>query len=426
MKSRRNSQRISALSVALVLAGVGMTACGSDEPGADPVDSAVTSTVDEASDETGAGEDGDETGAGEDGEESGVEPRVVSAEEGVAARGRQAQFGAVSDGRVGAEAASADSTMVADECGVYEPTQEDIDAANAESEALAAELDRFGIVYERSTDDFGYVMITYDYEDVVAQSVVDSYWSVRYPAEPIPQEELDAVRANNDVIAAALDDAGVAYTRTTDDSGWESIEYDYEDPAAQAAVDAAWLVIYPPEPPSPEVLAQQDEYNTELMAAFDAAGIQYQLVQDELGWAWVEWDYEDPAIGEQVAAVFDELYPPISVDPIIDCIAVDPLVEEVAVEEVAVEEVAVEEVAVEEVAVDPAEELTIEPAPIDRGFSDEQIAARDAEVAALAAGFEAAGVTAELVGESPWQTVVFDSANEASVAVVASVLAARG
>ncbi len=371
MKSQRNCKRLSALSVVVVLAGFGTAACGSEQE-ATPSESTAPASSDDA-------------------------PRVVSAQEGAAARNRQPRFGAAAE-------TGATTKLAADSiggCEAYEPTPEDIAASNAETEALAAELDRFGIAYERSVDDLGFVQIEYDYNDVVAQSVVDSYWTARYPVQPVPQEELDAVIAQNDVIATALDDAGVTYTRTTDESGWESIEYDYDDPAAQAAVDAAWLIISPPEPPSPEVLVEQTKQNDALMAAFDEAGIAYELVADELGWAWVEWDYEDPTVTEQVDAVFAELYPPVAIDPAIDC----PASEDVAFEEPAVVD---EPVLIEEPA-----------------LTEEQVVARDADVAALVAGFEAAGVTAETVGDSPWNVVVFDIANEASVGVVAGVLAAR-
>ncbi|MEE9413997.1 MAG: hypothetical protein V3V01_01860 [Acidimicrobiales bacterium] len=71
-----------------------------------------------------------------------------------------------------------------------------------------------------------------------------------------------------------------------------------------------------------------------------------------------------------------------------------------------------------------------EPEPVEPlgDFDDlpEQIAQRDAEVAALSAGFEAAGVTTRTVGESPWQSVIFDIDDDAAVQIVADVLAARG
>ena len=80
------------------------------------------------------------------------------------------------------------------------------------------------------------------------------------------------------------------------------------------------------------------------------------------------------------------------------------------------------EVAVDEVAVDP---ISIDPIEIgrDSGFTPEQIAMRDADVAAMTAGFDAAGVDYTSFGESPWVSVVFDLTNPASVEVIAGVLA---
>ncbi len=140
------------------------------------------------------------------------------------------------------------------DCGIggepYVPTAEEIATANADTDALAAVLDTYGVAYERIVDDLGFAYIETDYSDVVAQSVVDSFWADRYPPEPIDPAELDRIRAENDRIAAALDAVGVAYTRQSDDSGWEWLEWDYENPAAQEAVDAVYAELYPPVPPT--------------------------------------------------------------------------------------------------------------------------------------------------------------------------------
>lgn len=403
MKPKRNRTRFTVVTASLLLAGFGAAACAETS---DRIATPAAST-------TGTDTTPETTPA----------PRVVSATEGQAARDRFAPVGA----------GAAESSVAADEAigscgGVYVPTQEELDNANADADGLAAEFERFGVASTRSIDELGFVYIEYDYDDAVVASIADSYWAAKYPVEPpepVPQAELDAVRADNDIIVAALEEAGVEVVRTTDEMGWESLEYDYEDPAAQAAVNAAWLIISPPEPPSAEVLADQTKYNDELMAAFDQAGISYELVSDELGWAWVEWDYEDTAVADQVSAVFDALYPPTLIDPSEQCLyddtsvvsseepAVDPAAGDPAVDDPAVVEPVVEDRAVEE------------PAVVD-GLTDEQIVARDGEIEALAGGFAAAGVAAEVIGESPWQTVVFDLTNDASGGVIAAVLTARG
>ncbi len=351
---------------------------------------------------------------------------VLSAEAGMAARAQRAQF-APGGGAGIAESATAKVAAGSDAaalCGPadgedYQPSAEELATANADTEGQAAAFDTFGIAYTRATDTYGYLFLQWDTDDVVAQSVSDSYWADRYPA-PVPtQAELDKVKADNDVIARHLDAAGIAYTRAADDSGWETIDYDYDDPAAQNAVDAAYGELYPPVPPTAEEKATAQAENDKLAAAFDEAGIAYTRQSDELGWEWIEWDYEDPAVQAEVDGVFAELYP-VEEGPV--CLAAEGT-----------------EAAGDRAAEIPADGATAV-APAD-GSGDgslggddlgdfaeptpEQVARRDAEAAALVEGMAEAGVRHELIGESPWQTVQFDITNEAAVPVVSGILAAR-
>ncbi|MEZ5230878.1 MAG: hypothetical protein R2710_30650 [Acidimicrobiales bacterium] len=221
---------------------------------------------------------------------------------------------ASSDSKVAADAA------IAIDCGFggepYVPTEEELASANADTDAIVALFDSYGVAYTVTTDDSGFRYVEFDYNDMVASSVMNSYWDTRYPVEPPSQADLDEVRHQNDVIAKALDAAQVSYTRTTDDNGWESLEWDWDNPAAQEAVDAAYAELYPPQPPSAEELAQMTAENDKLAAAFDAAGVAYTRQSDELGWEWIEWDYDDEALNEKVNAVFEELYP---VEPGLGC-----------------------------------------------------------------------------------------------------------
>jgi hypothetical protein len=376
----------------------------------------------------------------------------VSATEGAAARAeRDAVLGRAEAplGSYGAEAstmtvASDQPIPIEGDCGIggepYVPTAEEIAAANADTDALAAVLDTYGVAYERIVDDLGFAYLETDYADVVAQSVVDSFWADRYPPEPIDPAELDRIRAENDRIAAALDAAGVAYTRQSDDSGWEWLEWDYENVAAQEAVEAVYAELYPPVPPSAEELERMHAENDRVAAAFDAAGITYTRMTDDAGWEWIEWDYEDPAAGEAAQKVFEELYPPMPMPEPIVCVEpalVDPIEGE-AVEGAAVESGVAEQPAEAETLPAPADdavtseivvedrgEIAIEPG-VDSGFTPREIRRRDAAVAAMDAGFAAAGVEYEVVGESPWASVVFDIANPDAVAVIADILAQRG
>lgn len=274
------------LALSIALAGGGLAACGSDT-------SATTAT--------GASETINPTD-------------VLSAEAGAAARERMATAQPGSKLASGAaESSFASDDGITLDCGLdgepYVPTTEELAANNEETAAFAAAFDAAGIVYTTITDDFGFTYLEYNYDDDAARSAADAFWNERYPVEPPLQADLDQVRSDNDVIAAALDGAGIAYTRSTDAAGWDMIEWNYEDPTAQAAVDAAYAELYPPQPPSADDLAYMEAENDKLAAAFDAAGVPYTMVSDEVGWSWIEWDFEDPAIVAKVDAVYNELYP---------------------------------------------------------------------------------------------------------------------
>ncbi len=280
MSSSMSLKMAATLALSIALASGGLAACGSDT-------SATTAT--EASEAVNSTD-------------------VVSAEAGAAARDRMAA--AQPDSKL-ASGAAADSIAV--DCGLdgepYVPTAEELAANNGDTSAFAAAFDAAGIAYTTITDDFGFTYLEYDYDDAAARTAADAFWNERYPVEPPLQADLDQVRSDNDVIAAALDGAGIAYTRTTDVAGWDMIVWDYEDQAAQDAVNAAYAELYPPQPPSAEDLAYMAAENDKLAAAFDAAGVPYTMVSDEVGWSWIEWDFEDPAIVAAVDAVYNELYP---------------------------------------------------------------------------------------------------------------------
>ncbi|MEZ5340904.1 MAG: hypothetical protein R2706_05505 [Acidimicrobiales bacterium] len=229
-----------------------------------------------------------------------------------AARERLAAAQGGANSELATKGALVADTRIATDCPIdepYVPTEEELAANNADTDGLAAAFDTAGISYTVITDDLGFTYLEYNYDDANAQSVADAYWNERYPIEPPAQEDLDRVRSDNDAIAAALDAAGLSYTRSTDELGWDSIEWDYEDPAAQAAVDTVYAELYPPQPPTADDIAYMTAENDRLAAAFDAAGIAYTRMSDELGWTWIEWDYNDESLFPAVQAVFDELYP---------------------------------------------------------------------------------------------------------------------
>lgn len=127
--------------------------------------------------------------------------------------------------------------------------------------------------------------------------------------EPISAEDLARQKAENDALVAALEAVNATYTRHSDDAGWEWIEWDYENAEASAVIEAVYAELYPPVPPSAEELAMIKAENDKMAAAFEAAGIAFTRSSDEAGWEWIEWDYDDESIQDAVMAIFDELYP---------------------------------------------------------------------------------------------------------------------
>ncbi|MDA3041142.1 MAG: hypothetical protein O3C27_16755 [Actinomycetota bacterium] len=242
---------------------------------------------------------------------------AVSAEEGAASRQAQASAlgAAVGAGADGKELAS----DMAIDCGIdveeYEPTAEEIATSNADTDALADALEAAGIATTRTTDVYGFTILEWDYENSAAQEVADAFWTERYPPEPLPAEEIARIKAENEAIAAALDAVGASYTLGEDALGAEWLQWDYENPEAAEAVAAVYAKLYPSIPPTEEELAESHRQADELAAAFEATGITFTRVSDELGWEWLEWDYEDPEAVAAVEKVFAELYP---IDPTID------------------------------------------------------------------------------------------------------------
>lgn len=427
---KTTAHKLTTAAASIVFASLIAASCGASDSSSTPADSPVVT-------EAPVSTDGPTETPGTVGQDDAV--IVVSASEGLQARASVAERGAAASDSLAAES----SLLVDGTCGVYQPSPEDIAESNATSEALAAAFDRFGISYDRATDDFGFLSIDYDSNDVIVQAVSESFWTSQFPSEldieTIPQEQIDEIIATNDVIVTELDAAGVAYTRTTDDQGWENLEYDYDDPVAQEAVNAAWNIISPPQPPEPEVLAQMQTDNAAVAAALNSAGVEYQRYADDLGWEWIEWDYQDQAANDAVDAAYSELYPPIEIAPFDDCADVAmsaagdlAVTSGVAESNEAVESVTEGAPAPEEVdadkPVDDLEPIFAEPEPPFEDFAeptDEELAQRDAEVTAMIDGFTAAGVTFETYGESPWRGVVFDIDNEASVSVIRGILDAR-
>ena len=331
----------------------------------------------------------------------------------------------------------------------WEPTEEELAASRAEAEGLAAVLAAAGIEHTIESDPMGFAWVEYDYEDGIAQAVANSYYRTLYPeewAEPfegepyeVPEEELAHIREENAALTAVLDEAGIAYELITDEGGWEWVEWDYEDPAAQEVVDAFYVERYPPEPIPEEELERIREENAGLMAALDEAGIAYELITDEGGWEWVEWDYEDPAAQEAVDAYYAELFGDEWIGEGDECIFPEeewiPTDEDIARAEAEVAEMTavLEAAGVAFTIVDEGNGMRWvefdydDPAAMEAmdaywmAQSSEWAAEISADLDRLAAAFDAAGIDYVREGHDECETIIFDTSDPAALAAVASI-----
>lgn len=177
-----------------------------------------------------------------------------------------------------------------------ELSEEELAELQAEENALAAHLDSLGIAYEMV--DFGFGSLRYvewDYEDEAANEAVEDFWAERFPLAP---EEVAAMNAEADALAAHFDAAGVRYTIDTDPDGVRWVEWDEGDPAAEAAVDVFYAL-------TPEEVAEINADADGLAAHLTAAGIEHTVVTDPDGSRYVEWDYEDEAANAAVDEYYD-------------------------------------------------------------------------------------------------------------------------
>lgn len=354
----------------------------------------------------------------------------------------------------------------------WQPSEEELAQANADTDALARTFDTFGVAYQVVTDSYGFRFLEYDWEDVIAEAVSASFWADRYPPEPIPQADLDRAAAEADGLAERFDAAGIAYTRHGDDSGWVWLEWNWEDPVAADVADGYYAELYPPQPLPREELDRIIAENEELAALFDAAGIAYSRHADDLGFEWLEWDWADEQASQIVSDYYLEKYPPVDgctagplpVDPgigdgatplpepavIDDATGSDPVepVEAPAVDADVPDEEQIElnaaiaealtaagidftlaaedYSAIEWDRTDDAANLAVErayeeffgPDPVD-------LADRLTTVDALAAAFEDAGVAHDVERSDSWAFITFDLNNPAAPGAVAQVRSAR-
>jgi hypothetical protein len=173
-------------------------------------------------------------------------------------------------------------------------TPEDIAATNADEDALAAFLDQRGIQYTREPDEDGIRWVVWDESDEAANDAVDAFYAERHPLSP---EDLADLQAEQDALAAFLDERGIHYTRDSDADGVDYVVWDENDDAANAATDEFYAEHYPT---PPEQLAELQAEEDALAAFLDERGVRYTREPDVEGIRWVVWDDSDEAANAAV------------------------------------------------------------------------------------------------------------------------------
>lgn len=190
---------------------------------------------------------------------------------------------------------------VVDDCG-EDPTDEDIAASNEEEDALAAFLDERGIPYTREEED-GIRWVFWDENDQAANDAVDEFFAERYPLTP---EDVAAANEEEDALAAFLDERGVRYTRDASADGVSYVVWDENDEAASAAVEEYYAEHFPT---PPEQLAALQAQEDELAAFLDQRGIAYTREADAEGVQWVVWEDTDDAANAAVEEFYESQGP---------------------------------------------------------------------------------------------------------------------
>lgn len=208
---------------------------------------------------------------------------------------------------------------------LHAPTATDLERAREENQRFAAALDEAGVAYEVVTGGDGWEYLEPAEEDWEAfDSVMDTLHGA---GGGLPDADADEMRAENDALAAYLDDAGVAYERMTEPDGWEHIEpvddagwrimeefwraqerermqeraeehgLDVEaalacfDEELELSASAHMGEMFFPFPMDMQMASEQKALVEELLAAFDEAGIDYR----RLDVPFIQWDHEDDA-----------------------------------------------------------------------------------------------------------------------------------
>lgn len=217
---------------------------------------------------------------------------------------------------------------------LHAPTATDLEQMREDNQRLAAALEDAGVAHRLVTAEDGWEYVEPTGEDWEAfNRVADALHD-----GDLEDGHAEEVRAENDALAAYLDEAVVAYERITDEDGWEHVEP--ADEAGWRVMEEFWQVrerqrveqraqghgldvaatlacfdeemelsasahlgeMSFPFPMDMQMASEQKALVEELLAAFDEAGIDYR----RLDVPFVQWDHEDEAAADIARRIAEE------------------------------------------------------------------------------------------------------------------------
>ena len=202
--------------------------------------------------------------------------------------------------------------------------QELLDELNGEGQALAEAFDAAGIDYQLGTDDEGVTFPEWDKSDAAANQVAEDFFEsgvekgfFTTDVMDLPPELVEELNAEGQELADALDAAGMSYEMVTDPAGVAFPEWDWDDEAANEVAEQFLgtkhgecddIILSDIDMDLPQDFI--DEINADgaaLAAALDAAGVSYELITDDHGVTFPEWDPSDEAANAVAEEFFGEL-----------------------------------------------------------------------------------------------------------------------
>ena len=146
-------------------------------------------------------------------------------------------------------------------------------------------------------------------DDATCQAIFDQL----APPEDLPPEMVAELNAEADQLGAALSEAGVAFEMVTDEQGVKWPQFDEGDDAAWKVVDDFYAEQYgtdvvAPEDLPPELVAELNAEADRLGAALSEAGVAFEMVTDEQGVKWPQFDEGDDAAWKVVDDFYAEQY----------------------------------------------------------------------------------------------------------------------